>query len=134
MKTKLSKELPLYSACVKAGFPSPAENDIEKNLDLNTFLIKHPSATFFVKVDGNSMNEANIFDKDILIVDRAISPEDKKIVIAVINGEFTVKRIRIINKKVYLEAENKDFQTIEIDPSWDFQIWGVVTYIIHKAM
>ncbi len=134
MKVSKENKTPLYSSCVKAGFPSPAENDIEKNLDLNSFLVKHPSSTFFVRVDGNSMNEANIFDKDILIVDRSISPEDRKIVIAVINGEFTVKRIRIINKKIYLEAENKDYKTIEIDPSWDFQIWGVVTYIIHKAV
>lgn len=126
-------ELPLFLASVKAGFPSPADDFLEKKLDLNEYLIEHPAATFFVRVDGDSMQGAKIYKDDILIVDRSLKPTNKKIIIALINGEFTVKRIRIRDNEIFLEAENPDFPLIHIDPEWDFQVWGVVTYIIHKA-
>ncbi len=125
--------IPLFLSPVKAGFPSPAEDYMEKKLDLNEHLIAHPAATFFVKVEGESMIQAHIFPGDILIVDRSLNPEDKKIVIAIIDGEFTVKRIRFKNDSVFLEAENSSFPPIQIDPNSDFQIWGIVTYIIHKS-
>ena len=132
--TKQKDSLPLFLSPVQAGFPSPADDYIEESLDLNKYLISHPSATFFVRVQGNSMIDAGIHNQDILIVDRALNPTNGKIAIAVINGEFTVKRIRIKkNKKIFLEPQNPSYSLIEISPDDDFQIWGIVTYVIHKA-
>lgn len=124
---------PLFLTPVMAGFPSPADDFVEKNLDLNEFLIKNKAATFFVRVKGDSMKEANISNGDILIVDRSIEPKDKKIIIAKLFEEFTVKRLRIINDKLFLESQNPKFQLIEIKEDMDFEIFGVVTYIIHQA-
>ena len=122
---------PLFLVSVSAGFPSPADDYIENQLDLNRHLIKHPAATFFVKVKGDSMIDAGIHSGDILIVDRSLEANDKKVVIAVVDGELTVKRIRIIDKKVFLLPENSDFSSTEITESMDFKIWGVVTNVIH---
>jgi DNA polymerase V len=127
------EKIPIFSNPVMAGFPSPAEDHIEEKLDLNQYLISHPAATFFVKVAGESMIDAGIFPEDILIVDRSINPSDKKIIIAIIDGEFTVKRIRLIDNTILLEAENPSYPPIKIEEQWDFSVWGVVTYIIHKA-
>jgi len=132
-ETSKKLKLPLYLAKVQAGFPSPAEDYIDKKLDLNEHLIKHPAATFFVKVEGSSMINAGIHNGDTLIVDRALEPADKKIVIAVINGEMTVKRIRKIKGKLFLMPENENFQPIEITEGSEFQIWGVVTNVIHPV-
>lgn len=123
--------LPLYQNTVSAGFPSPAEDDIEDRLDLNELLIKHPAATFFLRVSGNSMIKAGIHDHDIVIVDRSLEPAHGKIVIASINGELTVKRLWIEGKKVQLVAENDAYKPIEITGEEDFRIWGVVTNVIH---
>jgi DNA polymerase V len=130
--TKCKKDFPLFLAKISAGFPSPAEDYIDKNLDLNEYLIKHPSATFFVRVAGNSMINAGIHNGDILVVDRALEPADNKIIIAVINGELTVKRVRKARNRLYLMPENDDFKTIEVTEEMDFQIWGVVTHVIHS--
>ena len=126
-------ELPLFLASVEAGFPSPARDDLEKKLDLNDLLIQHPAATFFVRAAGHSMQGAGIHDGDLLIVDRAVKPEDGKVVIAVINGEFTVKRIKIQKGKLWLMPENPSFAPIKVDTLADFQVWGVVTYVIHRT-
>jgi len=126
-------EIALCLEKVQAGFPSPANDFIDKKLDLNSLVIKNESATFFVKVDGTSMEDANIFKDDILVVDRSINPSNGKIIIAILNGEFLVKRLKIIKNKFYLFAENPKFNPIEISKEEDFEIWGVVTYIIHKA-
>jgi len=126
-------ELPLFCSPVKAGFPSDAEDYIEQKLDLNQFLIKHPAATFFVRVDGDSMKGAGINDHDLLIVDRALSPKSGQIVVAVLNGEFTVKRVKIEGEKLLLIPENPHFPLMEITEETDFQIWGVVTYSIHTC-
>jgi DNA polymerase V len=123
----------LYAAAIPAGFPSPAEDYIDKRLDLNEHLIKHPAATFFVKAAGHSMINAGIHDGDTLIVDRALEPADKKIVIAVINGDMTVKRLRKLRGRLYLMPENDSFQPIEVAEGSDFQIWGVVTSVIHPV-
>ena len=129
-----STPLPLHESHIMAGFPSPADDYIEKNLDLNCHLIDHPASTFFVKVMGDSMIEANIFSGDILIVDKSLTATDKKIVIAIIDGEFTVKRIRIKDNEMILEANNPKFKNIKIDATTsELSIFGVVTYIIHKA-
>ena len=124
-------ERPLFMVRVEAGFPSPADDYVEGRLDLNKRLIKHPAATFFVKVTGDSMIKAGIHPDDILIVDRALEPADKKVVIAVVNGDLTVKRIRIIKDKYYLTPENKDYEPLEIREEMDFEVWGVVTNVIH---
>ncbi|MCB9480793.1 MAG: translesion error-prone DNA polymerase V autoproteolytic subunit [Desulfobacteraceae bacterium] len=117
---------------VSAGFPSPAEDYVEGSLDLNRHLIKHPAATFFVRVSGNSMINAGIYPNDILIVDRSIEAVHNKIVIAVLNGELTVKRLKLKDKEIYLFPENPDYPPIKIEENHDFEIWGVATNVIHS--
>ncbi|MDI6860700.1 MAG: translesion error-prone DNA polymerase V autoproteolytic subunit [Caldisericia bacterium] len=133
-RKKKKLKLPLYSSKVSAGFPSPADDFIEKTLDLNDLLIKHPQATFFVRVLGNSMINANIRDGDILVVDKALEPKEGDIVIANVDGEFVLKRIRKKDGKLYLFPENSDFNPIEIKEGMECEIWGVVTYVIHKIL
>jgi len=105
---------------------------IEGKLDLNKYLIRHPAATFFVRVTGESMIDAGIHPGDILIVDRAIEPADKNVVIAVIDGEFLVKRIRMIQGKFFLMPENENFKPLKIENEMNFEVWGVVTNVIHR--
>jgi DNA polymerase V len=125
-------ERPLFMIPVSAGFPSPAEDYIEGKLDLNQHLIRHPAATFFVRVTGDSMIDAGIHPGDILIVDRSIEVIDKKVVIAVINGELTVKRIRKTSSGFLLVPENHNYSPISISQDTEFDVWGVVTSVIHK--
>lgn len=125
--------LPLYLSPVKAGFPSAADDYLDRALDLNDFLIKHPAATFVVKVKGDSMIGAGIQSGDMLIVDRSLEAKDKKIVVAILNGEFTVKRLHQRQGKMFLIAENPQYQPIEITPGIDFEIWGVVVHVIHTV-
>ena len=123
---------PLFMATVPAGFPSPAADYEEGKLDLNKHLIRNPAATFFVRVTGDSMLKAGIHSGDLLVVDRSIEPKDKKVVIAVVNGELTVKRIRIRKNRLTLEAENDAYQSQEINDQIEFEVWGVVTNVIHE--
>jgi DNA polymerase V len=123
---------PLFVANVPAGFPSPADDYKEEKLNLNKYLIKNQAATYFVRVTGDSMIGAGIHSGDLLVVDRSIEPADKKVVIANINGELTVKRIRIRENKITLEPENTDFPTQQISPKSEFEVWGVVTNVIHS--
>ncbi|HOD18397.1 MAG TPA: translesion error-prone DNA polymerase V autoproteolytic subunit [Candidatus Cloacimonadota bacterium] len=132
-KRTTSLERPLLGAKVPAGFPSPAQDYIEGTLDLNELLITHPNATFFVKVEGYSMTGAGIQPDDILIVDRSLEARNNKIVIAIVDGELTVKRLKIIDAIYWLVPENPSFESIRIDENIDFIIWGVVTYVIHKV-
>ena len=125
--------IPLFSTRVPAGFPTPGEGEIEDKLDLNTHLIKHPAATFFVRVEGCSMEGAGIFEGDLLIVDRAITPRDGHIVLSIINGEFTVKRLRL-NPGVTLEPAHPDFNPMKISEEMDFEVWGVVTHTIKSCI
>ena len=125
-------ELPLYSCKISAGFPSPADDHLEKSLDLNSHLIKHPAATFLVRVSGDSMINAGINDNDILIVDRSLKPSHGKIVIAVVDGQMTVKRLYKRSGKLILMPENKNFKPIEITGSMSIEIWGVVVTAIHS--
>ena len=122
---------PIFIATVPAGFPSPAADYEEGKLDLNRHLIRNPAATFFVRVTGDSMLKAGIHGGDLLVVDRSIEPRDKSVVIAVVNGELTVKRIRIRRNKVTLVAENDAYRSQEIDEKMEFEVWGVVTNVIH---
>jgi DNA polymerase V len=130
---KTALELPLYLATAPAGFPSPAEDYIDKKIDLNEHLVRHPAATFFVRVDGDSMRDAGVASGDILVVDRALEPKDGSIVVAALDGELTVKRLRRRDGKLFLVPENPDYQPVEVAPEASFMVWGVVTYIIHKA-
>lgn len=125
--------LPLFLTGIAAGFPSPADDYIEKQLDLNDLIIKHPNATFFVRVEGDSMRDAGIFSGDILAVDRSLEAVSGKIIVAVLDGEFTVKRIHIGPRGITLLPENASFPAIKVTAESDFQVWGVVTYVIHKA-
>ena len=125
-------ELPFYTEKLSAGFPSPATDYLEKSLDLNEHLIKNPSATFFVEIQGDSMIGAGIHSGDILVVDRSLEAQHGKIVVAVVNGDFTVKRLSWISGKIKLIAENPNYKPIEIKDGTDFEIWGVATNVIHK--
>ena len=124
--------IPLYGSAISAGFPSPADEYLEGKLDLNQYLIPHPLATFLVRVSGNSMIGAGIHEGDLLVVDRSLEPRDGKVVIAVINGELMVKRLRYHGKRPYLYAENPDYSPVAITEAMEFQIWGVVTTAIHN--
>ena len=116
---------------MSAGFPSPAQDYQLGNLDLNSYLIKHPAATFFMRMKGDSMVNFGIFDNDLLIVDRSIEPRNNSIIITVLNGEFRVNRFRIIDTNIFLESGLKS-EKIKITEDIDFTIWGVVTKVIHE--
>lgn len=123
----------LYESRVQAGFPSPAEDYIEKKLDLNELCVAHPAATFYIRVQGESMVDANIHSGDIVVVDRALQPASGKIVLAVLDNEFTIKRLLKKNNKWILQPENKNYKAIEINKNSEFEVWGIVTFIIHQA-
>jgi len=131
---RVSFKLPMFLEAVSAGFPSPADDYMEDRLDLNDHLVRNPAATFFVRVTGDSMIEAGIHSADILVVDRSLNPKDGNIVIAVIDGELTVKRLRTQKTKVYLHPENKNYKPIEITSEMSFEVWGVVTNVIHSLV
>ena len=130
---RTSLRLPLVSASVEAGFPSPADDHMERGIDLNEELIRNPAATFLVRVKGESMRDAGIHAGDVLIVDKSLTPTDRKIVVAMIDGNFTVKRFRKRGGQVFLEAENPEFPPIEVTEGQELSIFGVVSYIIHQA-
>lgn len=113
------------------GFPSPAAPYMEGPLDLNEYLIKHPAATFFVRVNGDAMIGAGIHHEDILIVDRSLKPTDNKVVIAIIDGEFIVRRLCTNRGRFSLLPDNPNYQPIKIDEGTELEIWGVVTTVIH---
>lgn len=125
--------IPLVSSTVSAGFPSPADDYTELSLDLNTHLIEHPYTTFCIRVRGNSMEGARVYDGDMLLVDRSISAQSGNVVIGALDGEFTVKRLRMEQGKTFLLAEHPSYDPIPVTEANDFKIWGVVTYIIHKT-
>lgn len=135
MEKQLPNEMlvPLYQDKISAGFPSAGDDSVEERLDLNELLIKHPAATFFLRVSGNSMIGAGIHEGDILIVDRSLKPGHGKIVIASLNGELTVKRLFIEGGKIKLVAENAAYPPIDISEEIDFRVWGVVTNVIHSV-
>lgn len=122
-----SLHINLFACSVVAGFPSPAEDHIEKTLDINELLIEHPAATFFVRVAGDSMIGVSIQDGDILVVDRSKTPIDDNIVIALVNGEYTVKRLSIKDEVIELCPENPDYSPIRLSGMDELIVWGVVT-------
>ena len=126
--------IPMFVDSVQAGFPSPAEDYMDLDLNLQDHLIQNSSATFCVRAVGESMKGAGIQSGDIMLVDKSLTPKNRSIVLAVIDGEFTVKRVNVSEKELYLMPENENFPPIKITEEMDFQVWGVVTYIIHKAL
>ena len=124
---------PVFLDKVSAGFPSPATDYMENKLDLNEYLITHPSATFIVKASGSSMVNANIYSGDLLVVDRSIMPKNNNIVIASIFGDLTVKKLKKKEKSFFLVSANEEYPNIEVKEEMECFIWGVVTYIIHET-
>ena len=134
-KTKNSEvlKIPFFSSLLHAGFPSPADDYKENILDLNELVIQNPGATFYVRVKGDSMKGAGIEAGDVVVVDRAITARHNAVIVALINGEFTLKRLYHTNNTLYLVPENPSYETIKIVEGMEFQVWGVVTYCIHKV-
>ncbi|OFX58737.1 MAG: peptidase S24 [Bacteroidetes bacterium GWA2_30_7] len=123
-------KIPFVSSEVSAGFPSPAEDFIDKAIDLNKIFIKNVDATFCARVKGNSMVNAGISDGDLIIIDRSLEPQDNKIAVCFIDGEFTVKRIKIEKDTIWLLAENESYKPIKVTKDNEFVIWGIVTTAI----
>nr|WP_315200145.1 translesion error-prone DNA polymerase V autoproteolytic subunit [uncultured Flavobacterium sp.] len=126
-------QIPYITEGVSAGFPSPASDFMETNIDLNKELSENPLATFYIKVKGNSMIDAGINDKDVLVVDRSLEPQNNKIAICCIDGEFTVKRIQVEKDCLYLMPENSNYEPIKVTEENQLIIWGMVTYVIKKV-
>jgi len=130
--TNKSFRIPLLNDSVSAGFPSPADDYTEENIDLNEHLISNPFSTFFLRVKGDSMINAGIKDKELIIVDKSLTATPVNIVIAMIDGEFTIKRLSIKNNELYLKSENHNYPDFKFKNHIDVQIWGVVIYSIHS--
>lgn len=124
--------IPYFDHGVSAGFPSPALDFIENKIDLNKSLSENPLATFFIKVEGHSMVDAGINDKDVLVVDRSLEPENNKIAVCFIEGGFTVKRLKLEKDGLWLLPENSNYTPIKVTDENQFVIWGIVTYVIKK--
>ncbi|OCB74292.1 LexA family protein [Flavobacterium crassostreae] len=125
-------KIPFIADGVSAGFPSPATDFLENNIDLNKELSQNPLATFYIKVKGNSMMDAGINDKDVLVVDRSLEPQNNKVAVCYVDGAFTVKRILLEKDCLYLMPENKEYSPIKITKDMELIIWGIVTYVIKK--
>ncbi len=130
--TETELSLPLIGDGIHAGFPSPAEDFVDISIDLNKELIKNPSATFFAKVKGNSMMDAGINDGDLIIIDKSMEPSDGKIAVCFIDGEFTIKRIKIDRDCCWLVPANNDFNPIRVTEENDFLVWGIVVHVIRS--
>jgi DNA polymerase V len=123
-------ELPMITGGISAGFPSPALDFIDLTIDLNKQLIKHPSSTFYGRVKGLSMKDAGISDGDLLVIDKSLEPKNGKIAVCFIDGEFTIKRIKLEKDCCWLMPENKDYTPIKVTEENDFLVWGIVTHVI----
>lgn len=128
-----AQRIPLYGHSVSAGFPSPADDYIEERLDLNQLLVSNQPATFFLRVKGDSMINAGIHDGDIIVVDRSVQPVDRSVVVAVVDGELTVKRLIMRSGTAELHAENPKYAPIRFQDGQELTIWGVVTSAVHQV-
>lgn len=128
-----SRELPFITSGIKAGFPSPAADFDETRISLDKALVKNPDTTFYAKANGQSMKGAGIDDGDIMVIDRSIEPRNNKIAVCLIDGEFTVKRIKKTKEELFLMPENIDFQPVKVAEENQLVIWGIVTYVIKKV-
>ena len=122
-----------FDTGISAGFPSPAEDFKQERLSLDNELIKNKEATFFARVSGQSMIDAGLGDNDLLVIDRSLSPAHNKIAVCFLDGDFTVKRLKVEKEVVWLQPENKNYQPIKITEENDFVIWGIVTNVIKKV-
>lgn len=129
-----SSSLPLQFADdgIKAGFPSPAQDYLEQAIDLNKELIRHPASTFYGRVVGNSMRDEGIEEGDILIIDKSLELMDDDLAVCFIDGEFTVKRVRLESDAAWLVPSNSEYPLIKVTKDNDFMVWGIVTYTIKK--
>lgn len=125
-------QLPLAQQGISAGFPSPADDFLDLSIDLNKELIKHPYATFYGRVSGDSMVGAGLDDGDLLVIDKSLEPRDGKIAVCFVDGEFTVKRIRIAADAIWLMPENDKYKPLKVTEDNEFVIWGMVTSVIKK--
>lgn len=128
--TASSVQLPYADNGIQAGFPSPAQDHISESIDLNRELIRHPAATFYGRVDGDSMIGEGIESGDIIVIDRSIEPADGDLTVCCIDGDFTLKRIRLERDRVWLIPSNEAYDPILVTPDNRFEVWGVVTYTI----
>jgi DNA polymerase V len=128
------KGIPSYGDLIKAGFPSPAADYREEILDFNAYLVQNPAATFTVRVEGDSMIDEGIRSGDLLIVDRSITPRAEMIIVAILYGEFTVKKLVSREGRLWLYPGNPDFDPLRIELDMEFQVWGVVTHVIHRFL
>jgi len=126
--------LPLISHSVSAGFPSPALDFMEYKIDLNQYLTRNALSTFYIKVAGSSMINAGIDDGDLLVIDRSIEPADGRIAICLIDGEFTVKRLKLETDCLYLMPENNAYQPIKVTEDNQLIIWAIVTYVVKRVV
>ena len=132
-ETAIELELPFIDQGISAGFPSPADDFLDLSIDLNKEFIKNPDATFYGRVKGDSMIGAGLNNGDLLIIDKSLEPQNDKIAVCYIDGDFTVKRIKIENKCVYLMAENEKYPPIKVTEENNLIIWGVVTTVIKSV-
>lgn len=131
--TSTNVSLPLVDSGISAGFPSPADDFLDVSIDLNKEFVKNPSTTFYGRVKGDSMINAGLNSGDLLIIDKSLEPVDNKIAVCFIDGEFTVKRIKIEKDVIWLVAENEKYQPIKVTADNDFLIWGIVTTVIKNV-
>ena len=130
----MNSKIPFFCDLIKAGFPSPADDYSDSSLDFNEYLVKNKAATFIVRVQGDSMTGAGINSGDLLVVDRSLSPVNNSVIVAVVSGEFTVKKLVKEKGRYYIYPENPDYPVLEITEEMDFQVWGVVSYAIHSLI
>lgn len=126
---ELNLEIPIVGG-IKAGFPSPAEDFVDLTIDLNRELVRNPSSTFYARVKGDSMQDAGIGNGDLLIIDKSLEPANGKVAVCYIDGDFTVKRIRLDADCCWLVPANNDFNPIKVTEENDFIIWGIVIHVI----
>ena len=129
---RMPQHLPLAGERVAAGFPSPADDYVDVGIDLNDQLIRHPTSTFFLRVSGDSMTGAGIHDGDLLVVDRSLDPRPGRVVVAVLDGGFTLKRLMRHQGRLRLEAANPSYPPLDLQSCDDAQIWGVAIHVIHS--
>ncbi len=122
-----------FDTGISAGFPSPADDFKQERLSLDSELIKNKEATFFARVSGQSMIDAGLNDNDLLVIDRSLTAENNRIAVCFLDGEFTVKRLKVDGEEVWLQPENKNYNPIKITSENDFVIWGIVTNVIKKV-
>ena len=128
--TETSIEIPLMDEGIKAGFPSPADDFLDISIDLNKELIKNPPATFFGRVNGDSMKDLGIDDGDLLIIDKSLEPSNGKIAVCYIDGEFTLKKIQIEKDFLWLVPANEKYKPIKVTEDNDFVVWGIVIHVV----